>query len=252
MWFDSHCHLHLCESGTPAQLVAAAAAAGVEAMITIGTDVPSSRRAVELAADPRVFAAVGVHPNSAGEWNADARSALGELLSSDRVVAVGETGLDFYRDHAAPEVQRPAFEAHIELAKRHEMALVIHTRASVDAAMDALDAAGAPDRFVFHCWSGDRQQLERALQMGATISFAGNVSFKNAQNLRDAAVAVPDDKLLVETDSPYLAPVPHRGEANEPSHVALVGEAVAIARGQDVGTLARLTTANARRFFGID
>lgn len=252
MWFDSHCHLHLCENATPPQLIEAAAAAGVEGIVTIGIDVESSRRAVELAADQRVFAAVGVHPNSADQWNDETRRAIEELLTSDRVVAVGETGLDFYRDHVTPEVQHPAFAAHIALAKQHDKALVIHTRASVDETMDVLEAEGPPDRFVFHCWSGDEDQLGRALALGAMISFAGNVSFKNAQNLRDAAVAVPQDRLLVETDSPYLAPVPHRGKDNEPSHVALVGEAVAIARGQDVGTLARLTTANARRFFGLD
>ena len=252
MWFDSHCHLHLCESGTPAQLIAAAEAAGVETVVTIGTDVDSSRRSVELAAaDERVFAAVGVHPNSADGWNAEASAQVRELLSAERVVAVGETGLDFYRDYVPPELQLPAFEAHIGLAKEHDKALVIHTRASVDQTLDVLERVGPPERFVFHCWSGDEPQLQRALSLGATISFAGNVSFKNAQNLRDAAVAVSAERLMVETDSPYLAPVPHRGEANEPSHVALVGEAVALARGQDIGTLARLTTANARRFFGL-
>ena len=251
MWFDSHCHLHLCETATPAQLVTAAEAAGVETVVTIGTDVDSSRRAVELATDERVLAAVGVHPNSADEWNEEALVAVRELLTSERVVAVGETGLDFYRDHVQPEVQRAAFEAHIELAKQHDKALVIHTRSSVDQALDVLERVGPPERFVFHCWSGDETQLRRALALGAIISFAGNVSFKNAQNLRGAAAAVPADRLMVETDSPYLAPVPHRGEANEPSHVALVGEAVAIARGQDLGTVARQTTANARRFFGL-
>ena len=230
----------------------AAEAAGVEAAVTIGTDVGSSRVAVGLAADERVFAAVGVHPNSAHEWDEEVLTIASDLLKSERVVAVGETGLDFYRDHVAPDVQLPVFEAHIGLAKAHDKALVIHTRASVDAALDVLERVGPPDRFVFHCWSGDDQQLSRALDLGASISFAGNVSFKNAQNLREAARAVPADRLMVETDSPYLAPVPHRGEANEPSHVALVGEAVAIARGQDVGTLARQTTSNARRFFGLD
>lgn len=252
MWFDSHCHLHLCESGTPAQLLTAAEAAGVETVITIGTDLGSSRRAVELATDGRVFAAVGVHPNSADAWNEEARRQVTGLLSSKRVVAVGETGLDFYRDQVPPPVQLAVFEAHIDLAKDHGKALVIHTRASVDQTLDVLERVGPPERFVFHCWSGDEHQLHRALALGATISFAGNVSFKNAQNLRDAATAVPAGRLMVETDSPYLAPVPHRGQANEPSRVALVGEAVAIARGQDVGTLARQTTANARRFFGLD
>jgi TatD DNase family protein len=231
--------------------VEAAAAATVEAVVTIGTDLSSSRKAVELAGDPRVFAAVGVHPNSADEWTSETETALVELLSSERVVAIGETGLDFYRDHVPPAVQQPAFEAQIDLAKRYDKALVIHTRSSIDAALDVLEASGPPQRFVFHCWSGDEGQLDRALAMGATISFAGNVSFKNAQNLRDAAVAVPPDRLMVETDSPYLTPVPHRGQPNEPSHVVLVGEAVATARGQDVASLGRLTTANARRFFDL-
>jgi TatD DNase family protein len=129
--------------------------------------------------------------------------------------------------------------------------LVIHTRDSLDAALDVLEKEGPPERFVFHCWSGERRQLTRALELGAYVSFAGNVSFKSAQNLRDAAGVVPEERLLVETDAPYLTPVPFRGRPNEPSRVVLVGEAVAGARGTDAGAVARLTASNARRLLAL-
>lgn len=252
MWFDSHCHLHLCETARPDQIVEAATAAGVTEMLTVGIDVSSSRRSVELARDPRVHAAVGLHPNSADEWTDEVATVTEELAEAPEVVAIGETGLDFYRDYAEPDNQRRAFRDHIALAKRFEKALVIHTRDSLDTALDLLAEEGPPTRFVFHCWSGDEMQLARAVELGSHVSFAGNVSFKNAQKLRVAAKAVPSERLLVETDAPYLTPEPHRGRPNEPGHVALVGEAVARARGEDPGSLARVTTTNARRFFGLD
>ncbi len=252
MWFDSHCHIHLCETATSAQIIEAATATSVEAMVTVGTDLASSGTSVELARHPNVFAAVGVHPNSADGWHDDAARAVERWLVDDNVVAVGESGLDFFRDHVAPDTQRIAFVDHIQLAKSHDKALITHTRDSLDEALDVLEQQGPPARFVFHCWSGDRAQLERALDQGAYISFAGNVSFNSAHDLRETAARVPDDRLLVETDSPYLTPVPHRGKPNEPARVGHVGEAVAHARGADVVATARHTTANARRFFGIE
>lgn len=251
MWFDSHCHLHLCETARADQIVEAAAVSGVTEMLTVGIDLASSRQAIQLAQDPRVYAAVGLHPNSADEWDGPMAEAIEEMVRAPEVVAVGETGLDFYRDYARPANQDRAFRDHIELAKRHDKAMVIHTRDSMDAALEVIASQGAPDRFVFHCWSGDEVQLERALELGAYISFAGNVSFRSAGNLRDAATQVPAGRLLVETDSPYLTPEPHRGRPNEPGHVPLVGEAVAAARGEDAASVARLTAANARRFFGL-
>ena len=220
-------------------------------MVTVGIDVDSSRRCADIAQEFGIWASAGVHPNDSLTWNDDAAREIESLVRLDRVVAVGETGLDFYRDRSSPEAQRRAFADHIELAKASEVALVIHTRESVDAAMDMMERAGPPDRFVFHCWSGDEAQLARALDMGAWISFAGNVSFKNAEDLRAAARLTPEDRLLVETDSPFLAPVPHRGRANEPAFVADVGGAVARARGVSIEHVAVTTFANANALFGL-
>jgi TatD DNase family protein len=251
-WFDSHCHLHLCEEqGSLPEIMERARQAGVAAITTVGIDVSSSRRALEIAREFGIWATVGIHPNEALEWSEGAVRALEALLADERVVAVGETGLDFYRERCPRDVQLGAFRAQIEMAKKHQMALVIHTRSSVAAASDCLEEVGLPDRVVYHCWSGDEAQLKRAIDLGAHISFAGSVSFKNAGDLRAAACLVPGDRLLVETDSPFLAPVPHRGRTNEPAFVSDVGRAVAEARGEDAAKLAEATTANARSLFGL-
>ena len=250
MWFDSHCHLHLCSEPAP-ELVERARARGVATLVTIGIDVASSRTAVGLADELDLYCSVGLHPNDATEWNDDVAAELDTLARGQRVVAVGESGLDFYRDSAPPDVQEVVFRHHIDLAGKYDKTLVIHTRASLDAALDVLTAVGPPPRVIFHCWSGDPDQARRALDLGAFISFAGNVSFKNAESLRVAARAVPLDRLLIETDSPYLAPHPLRGSANEPGNVVHVGAAVAAARGDDVGAVAAATTANARRAFRL-
>lgn len=250
MWFDSHCHLHLCEeNGTLDEVVDRARVAGVVDMLTVGIDIPSSRRSIEIASTFGVKAAVGVHPNSATEWDEAAEIQLRELLSSDVVAAVGESGLDFYRDYAPVEAQEAAFLAHIELARSFGKALVMHTRDSMTRALDVLTEVEPPERLVFHCWSGDEAQLGRALDLGAHISFAGNVSFKNAESLRSAAAAVPDERLLVETDSPFLSPEPHRGKPNEPRQVSFVGLAVAQARDIPTRALADLTLRNAMALF---
>lgn len=251
MWFDSHCHIHLCETGPPERVIERAAAAGVSEMVTVGIDAASNELAVQLAGDPSVYAAVGIHPNSADQMDDAATARLVELLASERVVAVGETGLDFYRDRVPADLQRKAFAAHIALAKEHDKALVIHTRESIDEAIQLLIKERPPERLVFHCWSGDAIQLRRALELGSYISFAGNVSFNSAQDLRDRASQVPADRLLVETDSPYLTPAPYRGDPNEPANVVHVGAAVARACEEDEAVIAETTTANARRFFGL-
>ena len=253
MWFDSHCHLQICSEDRPIEeLLDGARGAGLKGMVTVGIDVASSRRVVELADGDLVWASVGIHPNSAHELNERSLADLEELVADPRVVAVGESGLDFYRDEAPPERQREAFAAHIRVAKDHDVALIIHTRASVGAALDFLEGHGPPERFVFHCWSGDESELRRALDLGAYVSFAGNVTFKNAPDLRNRAAGVPADRLLIETDAPFLAPVPNRGRPNEPAWIGLVGATVAEVRGEDTATLARTTEGNARTFFALD
>jgi TatD DNase family protein len=250
-WFDSHCHLHLCESAPVDELLARARSAGVAGMLAVGIDRESNNLALEIARQHGLVSSAGIHPNSAAEWDDEAAGEISRLLADELVVAVGETGLDFHWDLCPPDVQRTAFAGHIALARSSGKALVIHTRDSVDATLDELERAGAPVRLVFHCWSGDTEQLRRALEMGAHISFAGNVSFKSAENLRDAARLVPPDRLLIETDAPYLAPVPHRGRPNEPAFVADVGRAVAAAVGLPEDEVAATTTANARSLYGL-
>ena len=252
MWFDSHCHLHICEEDRPVQdVIAEARSAGVEQMLTVGIDRTSNARSIELADTDGVYAAVGIHPNSATGWSDSDASYLESLLGSQGVVAVGETGLDFYRDWAPKQDQERAFEAHIDLATRHDKALVIHTRDSLPATLDVLERVGPPDRFVMHCWSGTPEDLARAVAMNSFVSFAGNVSFKSAEPLRAVLPLVPSDRLLVETDSPYLTPVPFRGKPNAPAHVIHVGAAVADTLGVTPDAVAELTTANARRFLAL-
>jgi TatD DNase family protein len=192
-----------------------------------------------------------VHPNSALEWDDAAADAIATLLVEPRVVGVGETGLDFYRDGAPPDRQRAAFADLIALAKAHAKCLIIHTRASVGDAIAMLEDVGPPESVVFHCWSGTPEQLDRALALGARVSFAGNVTFRNAPELRAAAARVPDDRLLVETDAPFLAPVPRRGRPNEPAFLPFTGAVIAKERDMPVEAVAALTSANARRAFGV-
>jgi TatD DNase family protein len=251
MWFDSHCHLHMCDHDPVEQIVERARLSGVQRMTTIGIDVESSRESVRLADEFGVFASVGLHPNDADSLDGSIEAELERLATAPSVVAVGESGLDFYRETATPESQYGAFDLPIDMAKRHSKALVIHTRESIDEAIAHLERVGPPERLVFHCWSGDEIQLRSALALGAYISFAGNVSFKSAENLRAVAAVVPPDRLLVETDSPFLSPVPHRGKANEPARVADVGAAVAGARGETEEEVATVTTRNAERFFAV-
>lgn len=246
MWFDSHCHLHLVEEEEELDPVLdRAAGAGVTGILAVGIDVASSRRALEIAKERSLWSSAGVHPNSADRWTPEAAGAIEELLGEDRVVAVGETGLDNYWDMVRPEVQMDAFLAHIELAKRFDKALVIHTRRSTTQALDALEEVGPPPRFVFHCWQGKPGEMDRALEMGAFVSFAGNAWSK--KSVRKA----PRNRYLVETDSPYLTPDAHKGRRNRPEFVVAVGRSVAEVRGEDAEVVAADTTANARRLFGL-
>jgi TatD DNase family protein len=220
-------------------------------MLTVGIDLESSRTSVEIASLDGVYAAVGIHPNSADAWSPDAEADLRRLASEESVVAIGESGVDLYRDAVPLPRQQEAFSAHIAMAKDLGKTLVIHTRESMDEALEQLRAEGPPLGLIFHCWSGSQAQLKTALDLGAFVSFAGNTSFKSAEDLRSVARVVPEERILVETDSPFLTPVPHRGKPNEPRHVPFVGVAVAEARGLPVKRLAELTRANARRAFAL-
>jgi TatD DNase family protein len=250
VWFDSHCHLQLCEQTEVSQILGSARAAGVEKMVVIGIDGATSRAAHGLATEHDLFFSAGLHPNQADEWH-EVAGAVEELLTEPRCVAIGETGIDFYRMGAPRDVQEGVFARHIALAKDHDKALVIHTRDSLEAAFEMLERIGPPERLVFHCWSGGPNDVGRALDTGAYISFAGNVSFPSAESLRESAKLVPPERLLVETDSPYLSPAPRRGRSNEPGNVVLVGSAVADTRGEPVEEVAATTAANASRLFGI-
>ena len=247
-WTDTHCHLQY--DGLPADALERASAAGVNRVICVGTDADHSRRAIEAAAtDPegRVWATVGVHPH-------EAKHGLDEilaLLDAPRVVAVGECGLDYYYEHSPRDFQRAAFAAQIALARIHDLALVVHTRDAWDETFAILLVEGVPERVVFHCFSGGATEAKRALELGAYLSFSGIVTFKNANDVREAAALCPGDRLLLETDAPYLAPVPHRGRVNEPAHVALVGAAVAALRDERVEELAARTSSNATKVFKL-
>jgi TatD DNase family protein len=230
-----------------------AAEAGVGRVITIGTDLGSSATAVDLAVShAQVWAAVGVHPHDAESFDPAAAQIVERLARHPRVVAVGETGMDFYRNYASRDAQVRAFGVQIEIAKRVDKALVMHIREAFDEVLTLLKAVGPPPRLVFHCFSGDTEAAAEAVGLGGYISFAGNVSYRHAEPLREAARAVPMNRLLVETDSPYLAPMPYRGKPNEPSYVPRVGEAVAAALGRPVEEVATATRDNALAVFGLE
>ena len=250
MWFDTHCHLYDLED--PDGAVARARTAGVTNMVVLGVDPAQSARAIELTREEGVWAGAAYHPTSAKGWQDEWADEIDELLKNDSVVAVGETGIDLYWDTSYFDDQVNAFKKHIDLAKEHDKTLVIHTRDSIDETTAILEEIGPPNRLIFHCWSGSEPQAERAMALGSMISFAGNVSFKSAADLRAVARTIPPERLLIETDSPYLTPVPHRGRPNEPAYVVHVGAALAEARGQKPEEVAEITTSNAVRLFGLD
>lgn len=245
-WTDQHLHLR---ADTADEQVAEAREAGVERMITVGTDLASSQLAIDMAAGfDGVWATVGLHPHDAK----DGLDGIEDLLAAPKVVAVGECGLDYYYEHSPREVQREAFVAQIAMAKRHDLALVIHTRDAWDDTFAILESEGVPDRTVMHCFTGGPDEARRCLDLGAHLSFSGIVSFPNAPELREAAALCPSDRYLVETDSPYLAPVPHRGRKNRPALLPAVGEAVAKARGVPVEVLASQSWDNAAALYHLD
>ena len=253
---DSHCHLDLIERPVP-EVLAEARAAGIVKVVTIGVDLPTSRWAADCADEhPDVYAAVAIHPNDTARAaaSAGARDAvlaeIAALAERPRVRAIGETGLDYYRDWAPAEVQREWFRAHIDIAKRTGRALVIHDREAHEDVLRILDEEGPPERVVFHCFSGDAAMAKRCAEAGYLMSFAGNVTFSSAQPLRDAAAAAPLELILVETDAPFLTPVPNRGKPNSPAMVAHTLRAIAEVKHVDVAELCGAVTAAGERAFG--
>ena len=247
---DTHAHLGLCEPDD-GELVAAAVEAGVTRILTVGIDVAASREAIAAAkAHPEVLACVGWHPNGATGFDDAAAADLEELAAHRRVAAVGETGLDYYRDHAPRDDQRRAFEAQLELAARARLPVVIHTRAAEDDTFAVLrERAAALPAVVLHCFSAP-ERLGECVERGYLCSFAGNVTYPKAGDLQDAARELPAELLLVETDSPYLSPQPVRGKRNEPANVVHTARHVAELRGVSYEELERTVEANAARVFG--
>jgi TatD DNase family protein len=259
--FDSHCHLDLIERPVP-EILADARAARITRVVTIGVDLPTSRWAADCAdAHAGVYAAVAVHPNEtagATEPAADRGAVdrdtvlaeIGSLAALPQVRAIGETGLDYYRDWAPPDVQRDWFRAHIEIAKEAGKALMIHDRDAHEDVLRILDADGPPEHVIFHCFSGDAAMAKRCAEAGYVMSFAGNMTFSSAQQLRDAVAAAPLDLILAETDAPFLTPVPYRGRPNAPAMVAHTLRAIAEVKHVDLAELCAAVTATGERVFG--
>lgn len=247
---DTHAHIELCE-GTPDEIVARAAESGIERILSIGLTGATFNQTLAIAErHDRVFAAVGWHPNETTGYGDAQAEQIAAAAKHPRVCAIGETGLDFFRDGAPHDDQRRAFISQIEIATDYMLPVSIHARAAESECIDILLERGYDlPAVVLHCYSNPAV-LDRAIEAGFYCSFAGNVTFKNAGDLREAAARVPDELLLLETDSPFLAPQPVRGKRCEPAYVKLTGEAVAELRGVSYEQLAATVTANAERVFG--
>lgn len=252
MLVDTHAHLtHERFQDDVEATLARASEAGVAWLVTIASDLADAERAVALAERfPQLWATAGIHPHSAAGATPDDLDRVRELAAHDRVVAIGETGLDYYYDNAPRDTQIEVFRAQIELGAELDLPVVVHAREADEDVADLIEEVGW-GRGVLHCFSGSGPLMDRALGMGWFISFAGMVTFRNWDQ-SELLRSVPLDRLLVETDSPYLAPVPHRGKRNEPAFVAATADRVAEIRGDDPAALRAATSANARTFYRID
>lgn len=253
MLIDSHAHLTDDRlAGDVLEVLDRARGAGVIGVVTIGTEPVSSEAAVGLAErHPGVYASVGIHPHSADLAAGAGVSQIESLARRPGVVAIGETGLDYHYDHAPRDVQREAFAAHLDLGRRLDLPVVVHARDADEDVIALLREAGRGTRGVLHCFAGGPRLLETAMDLGWHASFSGMITFPKYSDA-DLLRAVPLDRLMVETDSPYLTPVPHRGKRNEPAHVAHVARRAAELRGEDPDELAVATLRNTRAFYGID
>ncbi|NUP76294.1 MAG: TatD family hydrolase [Nonomuraea sp.] len=267
--FDSHCHLDImvgnrqASSGDPVALAAQAASAtvrdilrdarevGVTRLVTIGYDLASSRWNADVAAEQEgVYAGVAIHPNEAREATPEVLAEIESLAGQADVRAVGETGLDYFRDWASKDDQHASFRAHIEIAKRTGKALVIHDRDAHDDVLKVLAEQGAPDKVVFHSYSGDAEMAKKCAEAGYFMSFSGPVTYKNAGYLREAVAVAPVELMLVETDAPYLPPVPHRGKPNAPYLIPLTLRCLAEVKGVQPDELCEAISTNGVTVFG--
>lgn len=258
MLIDTHVHLDDPKFDADRDaVIQRAAASGVEAFVTIGCDLATSRAAVALADRyPSVYAAVGVHPHEAKQVGDGWYEDLRRLAAHPKVRAYGEIGLDYHYNHSAPHEQRARFREQVLIAKDLRLPIIVHTREAQEDTITILKEEKASDvGGIFHCFSGDAWLAKDALDLGFLLSFSGVVTFQNAAMLRDIVKTVPLDRILIETDCPYLTPVPHRGKRNEPAYVAYVAEKLAEVKGlagtEGIAEIGRLTTANARRLFKI-
>jgi TatD DNase family protein len=256
---DAHAHIEIITNGAPdapevGKVLADAKSVGIDRIVQVGYSAEQSEWGVKLAEHwPNVLAAVALHPNEAPvveDLEADLLK-IEKLATHPRVRAIGETGLDFFRtEPALQERQKYSFRRHIELAKKVNKALVIHDRDAHRAVLDLLIEEGAPEKTIFHCYSGDAEMARECIENGYILSFAGTLTFKNAPALREAVKLVPVDQLLVETDSPFLAPMPHRGSLNTPAQIPTILRFMAEERGDDVDELANAISNNCERLFG--
>ena len=246
-YVDSHCHLHDTRGVDPDEVVAAARAAGVTTMIDVGCDSASTASAIEFATryPGTVFATAGLHPHEA----VHGVETILRYLDDPTVIAIGEAGLDYYYDHSPHPAQREAFAAQIQLAHERDLPLIIHTRDAWEETFDILMAEGAPTNTIFHCFTGGADEARRCLGLGAYLSFSGIVTFKSAIDVHEAARLCPPDRLLAETDSPYLAPVPYRGRSNQPAFVTHVVQFLADLRREPVETVREATVTSALAAF---
>jgi TatD DNase family protein len=257
-FFDSHAHLNIPEFDIDRDAaLARAREAGVDRMVNVGIDAESSRIARDLAGrEPGLYAAAAVHPNYVADCGEEELVAVEAMIREGGFVAVGETGLDYYREHCPPDRQRDAFRRHLRLAEESGLPVIVHCRdAQADCVGILEEEAARRDirgRFVMHCFGGSAVEARTFVDLGGYVSFSGVVTFPNAKATRAAAAAVPPERLLIETDCPFLAPQPKRGRRNEPAFVIHTAEEVARVHGLELSALAELTTANALAVFGIE
>ena len=254
MFIDSHAHLHFKEfQGEVDAVLARAQEAGVNCLINVGTDLASSREVIKLAQQhPQVFAAVGIHPHDVAAISNDDLTALAKLAQEKKVVAIGEVGLDYHYEHSPKEVQQQRLRDFIRLARETRLPLILHCRDAFADCFKILDEAeGWKVGGVFHCYTGDLETAKQIVRNGFYVSFSGIITFKKTASLQAVVREIPEDRLLIETDCPFLAPEPHRGKRNEPAYVRLVARKVAELRGQAIEAIGQKTAQNTIRLFRL-